>query len=182
MGGILHRRPLGPAGSRKDAPAQRSRNDCAYSDGGAHGRRRRGANCLGPQGSRKSLSWGSYLGVEIAQRHPEWLHAYIAVGQLADGPESERRGWRFALEAARRTGKVSESPVGLELHIAGGTKIFIYAKANHTPASFTILNFPVADLEQAVDRLTQRGVCFEHYDQNHLKTDNKGIARGVALT
>jgi pimeloyl-ACP methyl ester carboxylesterase len=49
-------------------------------------------------------SFGTYAGVEIAQRHPEWLYAYIAVGQLADGPEGERRGWRFALAAARRDG------------------------------------------------------------------------------
>jgi proline iminopeptidase len=49
-------------------------------------------------------SWGSYLGVEIAQRHPEWLHGYIGVGQVADGPEGERRGWRFALNAARQAG------------------------------------------------------------------------------
>lgn len=49
-------------------------------------------------------SFGSYTGVEIAQRHPEWLYAYIGVGQLAEVPESERRGWRFALNAARRAG------------------------------------------------------------------------------
>jgi pimeloyl-ACP methyl ester carboxylesterase len=47
-------------------------------------------------------SFGSYLGVEIAQRHPEWLYAYIGVGQLTDGPEGERRGWRFAIDAARK--------------------------------------------------------------------------------
>ncbi|MCU1262789.1 MAG: alpha/beta fold family hydrolase [Bryobacterales bacterium] len=49
-------------------------------------------------------SWGSYLGLEVARRHPDWLHAYIGVGQLTDGPESERRGWAFALDAARRAG------------------------------------------------------------------------------
>jgi proline iminopeptidase len=49
-------------------------------------------------------SFGSFLGVEVAQRHPEWLHAYIGVGQLTDGPEGERRGWRFAMDAARRAG------------------------------------------------------------------------------
>lgn len=49
-------------------------------------------------------SWGSYLGLELAERHPDWLYAYIGVGQLTDGPESERRGWRFAMDAARRTG------------------------------------------------------------------------------
>ena len=51
-------------------------------------------------------SWGSYLGLTLAGRHPNWLHAYIGVGQLVDGPESERRGWRFAVEAARRDGNV----------------------------------------------------------------------------
>src|SRR5258705_743680 len=49
-------------------------------------------------------SWGSFLGLQLAQRHPEWLHAYIGVCQLIDGPENERRGWRFAMEAARRAG------------------------------------------------------------------------------
>ncbi len=47
-------------------------------------------------------SWGSFLGLQIARRHPAWLHAYIGVAQLIDGPESERRGWRFAIDAARR--------------------------------------------------------------------------------
>jgi proline iminopeptidase len=47
-------------------------------------------------------SWGSFLGLQLAKRHPEWLYAYIGVCQLIDGPESERRGWRFAMDAARR--------------------------------------------------------------------------------
>jgi proline iminopeptidase len=47
-------------------------------------------------------SWGSMLGIELAHRHPDWLHAYIGMGQITDAPESERRGWRFALDAARR--------------------------------------------------------------------------------
>lgn len=49
-------------------------------------------------------SWGSYLGLELAKNHPEWLHAYIGVGQLTNSPEGERRGWVFALDAARRAG------------------------------------------------------------------------------
>jgi len=49
-------------------------------------------------------SWGSFLGLQLAEHHPEWLYAYIGVGQLIDGPESERRGWRFAMDAARRAG------------------------------------------------------------------------------
>jgi pimeloyl-ACP methyl ester carboxylesterase len=51
-------------------------------------------------------SWGSFLGLQLAERHPEWLYAYIGVCQLIDGPESERRGWRFAMDAARREGNV----------------------------------------------------------------------------
>ena len=54
----------------------------------------------------------------------------------------------------------------------------IYPKPNHTPATFTILNFRVEDIERAVDELTRRGVHFEHYDEEDLKTDEKGISRG----
>ena len=49
-------------------------------------------------------SWGSFLGLQLAKRHPEWLYAYIGVAQLIDGPENERRGWRFAMDAARYAG------------------------------------------------------------------------------
>ena len=49
-------------------------------------------------------SWGSFLGLELARRHPAWLHAYIGVGQVTDLPESERRGWHFAVQAARHQG------------------------------------------------------------------------------
>jgi predicted enzyme related to lactoylglutathione lyase len=73
---------------------------------------------------------------------------------------------------------VSEIPEGLELHIANGAEIFVYPKPKHTPATFTILNFPVDDIDKAVDDLTKRGVRFEHYNQGDLKTDAKGIARG----
>jgi predicted enzyme related to lactoylglutathione lyase len=65
----------------------------------------------------------------------------------------------------------------LELHVAGGAKILIYPKADHKPASFTILNFPVPDIEKAVDELARRGVRFERYD-DPIKTDAKGIFRG----
>ncbi len=49
-------------------------------------------------------SFGSFLALELALQHPDWLYACIGVGQLIDGPESERRGWRFAHDAARREG------------------------------------------------------------------------------
>ena len=48
-------------------------------------------------------SWGSYLGLELARRHPDWLYAYIATGQVTNSPESERRGWAYSLAAARTT-------------------------------------------------------------------------------
>ncbi|HYT02097.1 MAG TPA: VOC family protein, partial [Candidatus Acidoferrum sp.] len=72
--------------------------------------------------------------------------------------------------------EVSESYGLLELHIFGGTKILIYPKANHTPATFTILNFPVDNLEQAMDDLTKRGVRFEIYSEGSVKTDKKGVS------
>jgi pimeloyl-ACP methyl ester carboxylesterase len=49
-------------------------------------------------------SAGTYIGMQLALRHPDWLYAYIGVGQMADMPESERRGWAFAMDAARRSG------------------------------------------------------------------------------
>ena len=47
-------------------------------------------------------SWGSYLGLEVAQRHPDWLYAYIGIGQMVDMPKSEREGWAFAMQEARK--------------------------------------------------------------------------------
>ena len=73
---------------------------------------------------------------------------------------------------------VSEAYGLLQLHIAGGTTILMYPKENHIPATFTILNFPVANIEQAVDELASRGVHFESYNEGGLVTDKKGIFRG----
>jgi predicted enzyme related to lactoylglutathione lyase len=70
----------------------------------------------------------------------------------------------------------------LELHLAGGHTVIVYPKPNHVPATFTVLNFPVDDVEKTVDELTGAGVKFEHYDQGELKTDEKGIARGLGPT
>jgi catechol-2,3-dioxygenase len=74
--------------------------------------------------------------------------------------------------------EVSESYGGRlsEILIAGGRNVLIYPKANHTPATFTILNFPVDNLEQAMDDLTKLGVRFEIYNEGDLKTDEKGIS------
>jgi len=73
---------------------------------------------------------------------------------------------------------VSESHGLLELHIAGGTNILMYPNENHIPAAFTVLNFPVDNIEQTVDDLTGRGVHFESYNEGGLVTDEKGIFRG----
>jgi catechol 2,3-dioxygenase-like lactoylglutathione lyase family enzyme len=71
---------------------------------------------------------------------------------------------------------VSENPAGLELQLGGGGRVFVYPKPNHEPATFTILNFAVPNIEQAVDELAAAGVAFERYDG--MKQDEKGISRG----
>ena len=73
---------------------------------------------------------------------------------------------------------VSESDGLLKLHLAGGTTILIYPKPNHAPATFTILNFPVDNVDQAVHELTKRGVRFEIYNEPNHKTDERGVFRG----
>lgn len=73
---------------------------------------------------------------------------------------------------------VSEDHGMLQLHIAGGRDILVYPKPNHTPATYTILNFPVENIDQVVDELTRRGVRFESYNEGDLVTDEKGIFRG----
>ena len=70
---------------------------------------------------------------------------------------------------------ISEMNGLLNLHMGNGAKVLIYPKSNHIPATFTVLNIPVDNIEQAVDELTKRGVHFEIYDETDLKTDNKGI-------
>jgi catechol 2,3-dioxygenase-like lactoylglutathione lyase family enzyme len=72
--------------------------------------------------------------------------------------------------------RVSEEYGMLSLHIAGEWNILVYPKPDHTPASFTILNFPVDEIDEAVDELAERGVRFERYDG--LEQDEKGIFRG----
>jgi catechol 2,3-dioxygenase-like lactoylglutathione lyase family enzyme len=73
---------------------------------------------------------------------------------------------------------VLERPEGLELQLAGGRPIFLYPKPNHQPATYTVLNFPVPSIEEAVQALAKRGVRFEHYDLPGMKTDERGIFRG----
>jgi len=66
----------------------------------------------------------------------------------------------------------------LSLRIAGGNPVLVYPKRDHRPAGFTVLNFPVADVEVAVDELTDRGIEFERYEGTPMETDAKGVFRG----
>lgn len=75
--------------------------------------------------------------------------------------------------------RADRETMGLRLHLPGGAAVFVYAKEDHQPATFTILNFEVDDIDGAVDELASRGVRFEQYDAG-IRTDAKGIARGKA--
>jgi catechol 2,3-dioxygenase-like lactoylglutathione lyase family enzyme len=74
--------------------------------------------------------------------------------------------------------EISDEPAGLALRIPGRNPVFIYPKDNHEPATYTVLNFPVADIDRTVDDLTRAGVQFEHYGEG-FDQDEKGIARGA---
>lgn len=70
----------------------------------------------------------------------------------------------------------------VDVTLGSGAHVLIYPKPNHEPATYTILNFPVDDVDAAVDDLMSRGVAFERYDAPDLKTDEKGIFRGQGPT
>ena len=72
--------------------------------------------------------------------------------------------------------KVTEMQGLLHLETISGHQVMVYPKDDHTPASFTVLNFAVDDIESAVDDLTRRGITFERYPQ--YPADDKGIVRG----
>jgi predicted enzyme related to lactoylglutathione lyase len=93
------------------------------------------------------------------------------------------------LDAARRfygetlgLDVTQENEMLLTLLISGDHPVLIYAKPDHQPATFTILNFPVEDIEAAVDELTQRGVSLERYEGTDVQTDERGIFRGEGPT
>ena len=71
--------------------------------------------------------------------------------------------------------RVSEENGMLTLHIAGDRDILVYPKPNHAPATYTILNFPVEDIDRTVDELVERGVTFERYEG--MGQDDRGINR-----
>jgi catechol 2,3-dioxygenase-like lactoylglutathione lyase family enzyme len=78
--------------------------------------------------------------------------------------------------------KLDEMGGMLRIRTPGNNDILAYPKPNHVPATFTILNFPVDDVEKEVDELTAKGVRFERYGAGPLQTDEKGISRGNGPT
>jgi predicted enzyme related to lactoylglutathione lyase len=83
--------------------------------------------------------------------------------------EKEFYGTTLGVEVAEESGM-------LRLHLAGGGEVLIYPKPDHTPATFTVLNFVVPDLDATVDELTRRGVRFARYEG--MPQDEKGVMRG----
>lgn len=91
-----------------------------------------------------------------------------------DDIEAARRfyGQTLGLEA-------SVNEIGfLDLTLPGGARVFVYPKPDHQPASYTVLNFMVDDIDRAVDDLVAAGVPMQHYDAADIATDERGIARG----
>ena len=66
----------------------------------------------------------------------------------------------------------------LQLHLGGGARVLVYPKPDHVPATFTVLNFPVDDVERTVSALKERGVKFEIYRDGPVRTDANGISTG----
>jgi catechol 2,3-dioxygenase-like lactoylglutathione lyase family enzyme len=93
----------------------------------------------------------------------------------------------FAVDDVEAAQRFYEDVLGIEtsvahglmtLHLAGGDRpTLVYPKPDHTPADYTVLNFPVDDIEQVVDELVSRGVEFERYEG--MEQDERGIMRAV---
>ena len=73
---------------------------------------------------------------------------------------------------------VRQTPEGIELHLLGGTTVFVYPSTDYTAPEHTVLNFPVDDIDEAIDALAEQGIRMEQYDWPEIKTDRKGIFRG----
>lgn len=73
---------------------------------------------------------------------------------------------------------VNQTKEGLEIKLAGGQGLFLYGKQDHQPATFTVLNFKVDDIDKAVDALKGKNIQLERYDMGEMTADEKGIYRG----
>ena len=95
-------------------------------------------------------------------------------GFSVDDLEKAKQFYREVLEQE----VTEDNTMGLlQLHLAGNTHVLIYPKPNHEPATFTILNFPVENIDEAVRELKNRGVIFETYQEEYLQTDTNNISR-----
>ena len=97
-------------------------------------------------------------------------------GFSVDDPDRARRFYEQTLGLRVSSVEGARGSM-LRLHLGSGAEVFVYTKPDHTPASFTVLNFPVADVERVVDELSARGVVFQRYV--NPPTDEKGIMRGL---
>ncbi len=88
-----------------------------------------------------------------------------------------KKAQEFYQQTLGLTTEVTEQ--GLDLRLEGGAHVFLYPKPVHVPADFTVLNFPVEDIDASVDALRAAGVVFEQYKGDWIKTDAKGICRST---
>jgi catechol 2,3-dioxygenase-like lactoylglutathione lyase family enzyme len=147
-----------------------------------------GATWLVPIEAREDGLFGTLIDpdgnyIQIIQLTEEYLAARRTTEAALFQPTEPFSG--FAVDdvpAARRFYgetlgmEVTEEHGMLRLQVRPGTSILVYPKPDHTPASFTVLNFPVADIDRAVAELLRRGVTFERYDG--IESDANGISRG----
>ena len=102
--------------------------------------------------------------------HPDGAYSGLAVDDL-------EAAHHFYAETLGLRVEVLEGSGFLTLHLGSGGRVLIYGEPHHEPASFTVLNFPVADVEAAVDDLRSRGVDTKIYDNADFPTDSRGIMR-----
>ena len=76
--------------------------------------------------------------------------------------------------------KAEDGEMGLSLELPGGAIVFVYPKENHEPATYTVLNLVVDNIDESLDALVEKGVKFEQYNMPEFKQDEKGIARGLS--
>lgn len=73
-----------------------------------------------------------------------------------------------------------EGEMGFTLRLKGNATVFIYPKVDHQPATYTVLNFAVDDINTTIDTLEKQGIQFVHYHNEHLPQDEKGVLRGLS--
>ncbi len=102
---------------------------------------------------------------------PQAVFSGISVNDIAKAKEFYNKTMGLELD---------NEEMGLQFKLPGGGALFVYDKQDHQPATFTVLNFVVSDIDQAVDELTNQGVQFERYDNMPAPQDEKGVLRGLA--